>query len=145
GPFGHRWKRKQRLGIGLSSAVITESGKIDAIGAETRRHRHEHRVGIGESAEQERAAFAETRARIMPDRHDTPDIGLERVADRRARQPRKQLHGHVLRSVTKPECISAEMQRAAARASRSCGQRWCSAWCSARYSRMARLSQATPV
>ena len=48
-----------------------------------------------------------------------------------------------LRSVAKPECISAEIERATARASRRCGQSRSSGWRSARYSRMARLSHTT--
>ena len=46
-----------------------------------------------------------------------------------------------LRRPAKPECISAQTERAIARAATSCGHRCLSGNCSARYSQMARLSQ----
>lgn len=120
-PFGHGGKAENGLGVVLSPAVVTEGGKIYPISAEARRHRREHGVRIGETAEQKRAGPAMPRADIAPDGDDAAyvTVGSSPIGGIGRRESRSM--DNSLRSGTKPECISAETERASARVSVSSG------------------------
>jgi hypothetical protein len=51
GPFGDLRKSKKAGGVLRGAAVVAIGAKVHAIGAEARRHRREHGVGVGEATE----------------------------------------------------------------------------------------------
>ncbi len=136
-PFAQERMREQRAQIAGGRAV----GR-DAVGAEAKRDRRIEGVGERERAAQVRSAAAPNRRRPSVQISFTRAMSAASAVDHGRTSTRSRTHIVIsFRSAEKPECISAAMDRAHARATGSAGHMpGCR---SARYSAIASESQTT--
>ncbi len=138
---GHLRHGEDRRHVGGGGTVVAVAAKVGNVGAKARGDRRVHRIGSREFAEQERPAAAEPRATLPPKGDDAADVGLDRLRHRFERVVGEDLHRALPGAAPRTRNASRPTRSAPARAPAGRpATDALSGCCSARYSRMARLS-----